>query len=367
MDLFTKSLSHILNLDHTTLQNQLFTSSHDALLKIVATGTDPDSCMLFTEPLQSSRNSVPNSGDLLVGFQAREDVAFDVVVGTDAISSYRIPKNKFVYAINDTYPYPLISSRFVQLYINVTAGNRDDVQLVYGFLANCDTRKFVAQNGWQVDEFYIKYGTYHGKEKPKPDNVPVYDMPKLRTEIPVEKYMQMAKERSDVLLPDFARAMWHPERVRLWCLPHDDAFAICAPTRGGDGLTRMWLDDVLMIDGFDFEYTVYPSKNELRCNIDALLTAHNMRRVGAMRYITYSPGEGMHSHKDAALEGGDMTFIVYLDDNSEGHIVFEQSGVRVVPRKNRCLLFGVDVMHHVLPCREAKSIITGEAVFWYKE
>ena len=336
MESFSHSLHTILNLEYDTLQQHVYPTLHAAFLKVVQPTKDKDCCVLFTEELQSS-NIVQNSGDLLVGFCARDHIDFDVRVSSmHVVGSYSIAKNTFVYAIDDTYVFPLLCTRFVHTYIDVKKGRREDLVLIYGLLAS-NTRRFVAQNGWHVGGFYLKYGMYHN-EKPADDSVDVYQLPKTRTEIPRAKYMHMAKERNSVLLQKLAETTWHPERVRLWCLPYDDDFAVLM-VASKEGLRRLWLDDVLLIDGFDFKYTVCTARHELRCNIDALLLMHNMRCVGAMRHITYQPGEGMHSHKDHSLEGGDMTFIVYLDDNSEGHIVFNDAGVCVVPRKNRCLIF----------------------------
>ena len=336
------------------------------------------------------KDDITKFADILVGFVAHENIEFEIVTHKIIIARYNLWKRQFVYAIEDNYILPIICTRFEVLQINIIKGSLNDISIVFGCIHDTDMRRFVAMNDFQTGHIYFG----HGMCSDKPYNT-YHIFPKMRDETTLQEYMNMANERTVLLLEDIAKEAWNPSRIRMWCLPFDDDFAI--NERTCKSFHKLWLDDILLIDGFDFKYqisrvvgatisddksicfesfnnrsdvvaptTLQISNNEkIFCNIHELLSQQNMNICGQVRYISYQTSEGMHLHKDNSLEGGTHTFIVYLDDNTAGHICFKNNNVKIIPRRNRCLIFDVEIPHWVEPCHEPKRIITGECAFKY--
>jgi hypothetical protein len=40
-----------------------------------------------------------------------------------------------------------------------------------------------------------------------------------------EDYQALSKERTEVIREELIQITWHPQRMRQWCLEHDDEFA----------------------------------------------------------------------------------------------------------------------------------------------
>lgn len=288
---------------------------------------------------------IQKMADVFVGFAAHNNVEIEIITNNMIIARYQLWKGQFVYAIEDNYMLPIICTRFEVIKLNIIKGSIEDISLVFGLIHNHDARRFIAMNDFKTGSIYFG----HGMCSDKPYDT-YHIFPNMRDETTLREYMTMAKERNILLLEDMSKKTWNPSRIRMWCLPFDDDFAITK--KNCRTVKRMWLDDVLLIDNFDFNYYISNEQTLLCCNIHELLHQQNMKLCGQVRYITYQSGEGMHLHKDHALEGGTHTFIIYLDNNTAGHICFQNNNVKIIPRCNRCLIFDVEVPHWVEPCHE---------------
>lgn len=322
----------------------------------------PNSTTMFCTQANGASDDISKIADFLVGFVAYGDVEIVVHNTHMTLSRYKLKKGQFVYAIDYDYIMPLLSTRFECIRLWVISGLPNDVGIVYGLLCNREVRRFISCNMTKCGTVYFGSGMCY-KECNK--DCAIYTMPNMRCIPTPQECMAMSKERTMTLLQEFAEVTWNPQRVRMWCLPFDDDFALSTERSYKNEVRKIWLDNILVIDGFDVKYQTTPGA--LHCNIDKLLRMQNMSICGQVRFVTYSSDEGMHVHKDYSLEGGTHTFVAYLDDNTAGHICFPHLCIRVIPRRNRVIIFDVDLIHCVEPCCEPKRIITGECMFsWEK-
>lgn len=358
MENIVTTFSNIRNVDYNYIITNAVECSYPSL--DLLSRNQHNTISLFRNKPTEICYEVPKIADVLVGFVAHKNVEIEIFTNKIVIARYNIWKGNFVYAIEDNYILPIICTRFHVIRINIIKGSIEDVSLIFGLIDSSDMRRFIAMNKFKTGNIY--FGSGMCSDKP----YETYNIfPNMRDETTLHEYMHMAKERTILMLEDMSKKTWNPSRIRMWCLPFDDNFAITEdkykPT------TRLWLDDVLMIDNFHFNYYLSNEEQILTCNIHELLSQQHMRLCGQIRYITYQNGEGMHLHKDHALEGGTHTFIIYLNNNTCGHICFENNNIKIIPRCNRCLIFDVEKPHWVEPCNEIKKIITGECAFIYDD
>ena len=311
------------------------------------------------------RKGLPYQGDFVVGFYATGKVKFDVYIRDNVVSSYCMCEGEFVYAIDNQMPIVLLCIRFIEGSIKVVEGDIASIEIIYASLKS-DTRRFIAQNKFysKHDNMLYTFGAgtakvhYDMKEERKNTAVgsEVTDRHYWRPWKPFKDhayYMNLSKERTSTILKEFSEAAWHPKRFMHWCLPYDELYECMGEMGAPNTYRKLYLGEVIMIDGC------------FATNIDQILEKNSLIRCGAFNRATYVKGQGMHMHKDHPLQGGEMSFILYLNDVAGGHIVFDD-GLKIAPRMGRLLIFGIDKEHYVLPCENTKEIITGECCYKYK-
>jgi hypothetical protein len=340
----------------------------NALLELIRS---PDVPCAF-ERIALESKIIPRAGDIVVGFVARESTSFDVTVGVKVVGNrHSLSKGEFVYALDDQFVIPLICLRFHE--VQVTSFEHLDV--VYACLQHQEQRRTMAQNSWYSfpvgpgDGMYLLYES--GMCTPSLQMLPVgngktlFELPSVGRK---RDFVAESKERTAILLKE-------PSRM---CLSHEDEFAIT--------LSEIWLGDVLLMDHFVLPDAALEFAWNLRSNAFAQSANVRLRNdEGASAYLSaiqtelirhgitnivvvgdsivcgsYGEGEGLHSHRDGSLQGGDLTLIVYLNDVEEGGcIVFDDWGVKIRPKKHRCIIFSVDKLHHVEPVTRGRRCIIG--------
>lgn len=353
MEQVHQCIDNLLNLSYESVASCAKHTEYDAFRE-----GKPNTTSIYLLKPKTTCAQIERCTDLLVGFMAHGDVDIELCTSKFTLSRYQLRKGQFVYAINYNYMLPIISIRFEMVSIKIHQGTTDDISVVYGCSHNTDVRRFIASNFTKSGAFYFGHGMC--KTTVNADCI-VHEMPSMRTIPTLQEYMTMSKDRTKTILEEFAALTWNPWRVRMWCLPYDDCFALTSECSYNNVMTRLWLDDILVIDGFEVKYETM--NLTLRSNIHELLKLQNMEVCGQVRHVKYKSGEGMHVHKDHSLEGGTHSFIVYLEDNAAGHICFPHNNLRIIPRRNRVVIFDVELLHYVDPCCEPKEIITGECVF----
>lgn len=356
MEQVEKCIDNIRNLTFDVATACVKSSVYDAIDAIY--DDNQNTTYVFCIKAKNVQSEIHKVTDFVVGFVAYGDVEIVLHTTKLTLSRYKLKKGQFVYAIDYDYILPLLSTRFEMIRLWVIDGSPDDVGIVYGRSSNSDTRRFIACNMTKSGTVYFGRGMCYKEFNGDCD---VYVMPNMRDIPSPKECLAMSKERSMVLLQEFAEVTWNPQRVRMWCLPFDDEFSMLPECSYKNEMRKLWLDDILVVDGVEVKYE--RNNNVLCSNIHELLRAQNMTLCGQVRFVEYASGEGMHEHKDYALEGGTHTFIAYIDNNTAGHVCFPHNGVRIIPRRNRIVVFDVELSHWVEPCCEPKRIITGECMY----
>lgn len=315
---------------------------------------------LFAEKLE--REVIPHTGDIVVGFFAKGKITFEISCAQHDVQQVSLWKNEFTYALFDAFPILMICTRYHETRVKVISGDKNDLYVLYAFL-DCDNRRFMARNQFCTECYgyentsskrYMGYssGMYHFFDS-KPNWY--YELKPWIQDPDVEEMKRRAKDRTYTLMKDFAESTWRPGRFMHWCLPFDelpeDVFPIVPIAKH---FTKLYMDDVILI-----EYAITTMKD-----IDPFLKSQGLTRVGDFHRIVYTQDGGLAIHKDNPLQGGEVSAVFYLNDADGGHIVFPSSGVRVLPKKGRCLIFDVNVSHYVEPIAfGTKEVMTCECVY----
>jgi hypothetical protein len=347
----------------------------NALLELVRSPDVP--CAFHRIALESK--TILRAGDILVGFVARESTSLDVTICDKVVCNrHSLSKGEFVYALDDQFVIPLISLRFHE----VKVSSFEHLDAIY-CLMNTEQRRTMALNSWYSfpvgpgDGMYLLYES--GMCTPSLQMPPVgkgktlFELPSVGRK---RDFVAESKERTAILLKDLSEKTWEPSRMRRWCLSHEDEFAITL-IGADESASKIWLGDVLLMDHFVLPDAAleFAWNRDVRLRNDEGASAYlsaiqtELVRHGITNIVvvgdrivcgSYGEGEGLHSHRDGSLQGGDLTLIVYLNDVEEGGcIVFDDCGVKIRPKKHRCIIFSVDKLHHVEPVTRGRRCIIG--------
>jgi hypothetical protein len=178
--------------------------------------------------------------------------------------------------------------------------------------------------------------------------------------------MLRARERAGALRADLAAAAWRPERLRRWCLAHDDEFALpTRPVRVLDGFLSPEACDALARHA---DRPVCLVRGAVAASARAALAEaleKSQELAGPLRMSSENVVQigdtraGTHEHRDNGYQGGAATLLVYLCDAS-GRTVFPGEPLAVRPLKGRAVLFDVRELHRGEPCAEPKLILAVE-------
>lgn len=323
---------------------------HHALLECIEHGK----MTLYAERLKN-RIVIPSNGDIVVGFFASDDVTFDLMCSSRiVVQRTSLKKHQFTYALSDSLPLLIICTRFHETSVSVVTGDIGNIYVVYGLL-NTEDRGFLARNKFyaECEKKYIAYcsGMYHFFDF-KPEGY--IEIPRWNRELTVEEMKQRARVRTQILLKDLVESAWRPDRFMHWCIPFDEVIEGCEFGQRKKYATKLYLNDVILIEDAAFDIQ----------DIDPFLRSQGLRRVGHFNRIVYEKEGGLELHKDNPLQGGDVSVVFYFNDADGGHIVFPGSNVRVMPKKGRCLIFDVNVLHYVEPIASGtKEVLTCECIY----
>ena len=333
------------------------------------------SCVVYAD--KHRNGSVDRNGDLLVGFYAAEaPTRFSLEIGGSHVCTHALAKGEFAFAIEGRFVAPLICLRFHDVR---THGPATQCLCVLASLQS-DTRLEMARSGrlqCRLDEgsyFQIMCGM--SQTDARSFDGPFIELPDLSSKI---DYAGLSVERTRVILEDLAKTTWHPSRIRRWYLEHDDEFFECCD----DGSSsKVFLDEgVLLMDDFipdELRGLVaaasMASSSPRLCEIPGVLQAIQTelfrRRMTSLivvgTKVTYGMTDsgGMHRHVDGSLQGGEFSLVVYLDCCEEsGRIVFCESGMKIKPKKGRCVVFDVHALHETEPSGGRRVFLACECVY----
>lgn len=332
-------------------------SAHQAFVELIEKEKTEKHCnTLFAEQLAGS--VIKRNGDIVVGFYAKGAVEYEIALGGQYYITNKLSNQQFAYALFDELPILLISTRFHEVKVTVTKGNRQDMYVIYAIL-DTNSRRFLAQN-----KFYAKCPGYDKKylatssgmfslHDSEPEGF--LQLPRWNSSPCIEQMKQLASKRTCILRREFAETTWRPDRFMHWCLPFDEV-PEDATYKYHQYLvhTKLYLNDVILIE--DVATNIQ--------DIDPFLKSQRMTRLGHFNRIDYKQDGGLPLHKDNPLQGGEVSVVFYLNNADGGHIVFPESGVRIMPKKGRCLIFDVNVLHYVEPIASGtKEVLTCECVY----
>lgn len=334
-------------------------SGHQALVELIDDETNEKrGYALYAKKLENY--IIGREGDIVVGFFTKSECEYEVGLAYYKVQKTCLRKNQFTYALFDSLPILLICTRFHEVTVNVTKGDINDIYVIYAVLAT-DQRRFIAQHKFyaQCNGYTNKYitqgqGMYSFTDD-LPDQTEYYMLQPWIQEPTVEEMIEKSKDRTSVLLQDLAESSWKPNRFMHWCLAYDEVPEDTTFPLINCG-TKLYLDEVIMIEDA-------PVNVE---EVDQFLNSQRLRRVGQFNRLSYQEGGGLPLHKDNPLQGGEVSVAIYLNNpDGRGHIVFPDSGVRIMPKKGRCLIFDVNVLHYVEPIvsESTKDVLTCECVY----
>jgi hypothetical protein len=348
----------------------------DALMRLLSDTSV--SFLVYKRPVAHPRDL--RHATLLAGFVAKRRVTVILTVADYVVLTRDLEEGDFVYAVEDRHVLPVTTLRFHEVKVHP----REHVDAVCVELQSSERRRHICRSSWHSHPFgpdrkYAQFASgmmrlldAEGQLQPGSLELPGWDRRDL---------VQEARDRTAVLLQEFAQRTWHPSRLQRWCLAHDDEFA---DAKADGSKHRMWLGDVMLLDDFVVpdELLVGFIEERRMCMAHEDASDHFLRAIQrelchhglpGLRVVgeklvcgCYHEGEeGMHAHRDESLQGGDMTLVVYLNDVPEGgHLVFCDPGLRIRPKKHRCVIFGVDKVHRVDPVtRGRKHVVACECAF----
>lgn len=164
----------------------------------------------------------------------------------------------------------------------------------------------------------------------------------------------------DESMAEFVARTWEPARHVQWCLPIDE---IPHEPLRVHADARVDVDALLADLGTLGPPRMQPlSSKPVVAAIMADLAASLGMRVSGECFVAGSTPNGMHSHRDEPLCGGDLGLIVYLTDCVGGRLVFEDGdGEELQPGRGVVASWGIRRLHH------AERVITGDKRFVFVE
>ena len=326
----------------------------------------PPPVVLFAVPWRS-QYAVDREGDLLVGFAALDgDVCeFEVSIGGHKHESLRVDamtRGSWRVALGGRFPIPLLNLRFheVRLHAQTTIEN---CWVIYAYFESSEFRNKLCRSAAlaQLSESSTWVFTSGMGRHMTTDGISELDreiirLPEIRV---ADLEMARATERTDILREELMRAAWRPDRMRRWCLEHDDDFF-------DDSVKK-----VTVIDGFfspeecqdillaasHRELGLYDSGRDVELSLAAverkLVSVLTSWSLAGRRVQLGDTARGTHMHADMPLQGGDATLLVYLnsldgDGSGGGDTCFPEQKVR--PLEGRAVLFGTRLLHMGEPC-----------------
>ncbi len=277
--------------------------------------------------------SVPRKSDVFVGVAS--DVPVTVAVAIPAAGVrwvLRVRPGVVTPALDGRSFLPLIALRFHEVTVEVLDGGDDEsVRLVYAVLSNAARRGFVAKKqAFEMADgktLVIQHGMAGVVDAP----------PAGACVLPDVEERQVAEVRRkfwDESMPEFVARTWHPARHVRWCLPVDEVPH--DPLRVHD--VRVDVD--ALVAGLGNAVLGPPRMLPMGdCGAAAAvlgdLAASLGLRVSGDRLVAGSTRDGMYSHRDEPLCGGDLALIVYLTDCEGGRLVFEDGDEEIPAARPR--------------------------------
>lgn len=330
-------------------------------------------CSFSTRKYDS--NLISRYSDLLIGFYSFKPVSFDVYIGGQKICTHNLQKKTFVFAYHNRYFISFISLRFHEVTIKILHGDASDLYFVDCFLSTDDRRMLSQKPSYVIiDEHQIGIfmNGMHGVNNISSIKEKINDMIQLPDLTPTRDFIKESKYRVDLIRKDLIEKTWHPSRIRTWCLDVEDEF--CDISLTGISNRFRWLDDILLFDEFfylDTDLSEFMRDHPIQLvNEPKLLEIINkrfqhhkipLRTIGSKVTLGINDS-GMHEHKDASLQGGSHSLLIYLSTPESGETVFESN--KILVKKNRAILFSVEKLHHALPVKSGhKYIAACECIF----
>lgn len=406
----------------------LFVRDYDQAMMFIL--GDPDAqCVLFTQ--ECTPGGLSRESDLLVGFWAAGDkpACFTVTIGGKAYTRVKLRPGEFAYAVDGRYVVPFLALRFheVRLEAEGPDGGLDQLLRV-GAVTQWHTRQkitfFGAYTCGTLEDHtdhvmlcatgmasVMTTTALKDDLAVQPLRVPLPDLGQRAMHMHAQQLQLAASHRMAVLREQLAAAAWRPERMRAWCLPHDDEFAAenggtesgMSGMSGMLGGRGMWLgtcggvvhvsDGAVLVEEADVARVMpacpAPGKHappalhrspELVALLQSRLQQappdsplRRLRVVGdAVTLGRYMGGQqGMHAHRDGSLQGGTLSLVLYLTTpRGGGRIVFHHSHgdaahtTAIAARTGRCVLFDVDALHHVEAVTDGDKLMVACECMW---
>lgn len=174
---------------------------------------------------------VSRSGDLLIGFAALDGPtpSFQLRIGAgithEGMKHAPLAPGEMRMAVDDGFVLPLVGMQYHDVYID--AAPSADLSSLWMLYATVDwsTRCELARKplsaqlaGKGDSTLYITSGLCGLCSMSKADTI---RLARVDLELPSRT---RTNARLELLKPGIMEAAWHPERMRRWCLEHDDEF-----------------------------------------------------------------------------------------------------------------------------------------------
>ena len=192
---------------------------------------------LYACKLLKGDKEIGKHGDFILGYYSDVPISFEVNQGDHYKEIIQLKNGEFKYAVNQSYPFLLISASWSEFRIKEKDIDISNVYVIYGLLQK-PARLFLAQtNGMtfsldtQSDDnastkTYMYYRGHIGTFRPDDSLHLSFDqlpMRKLNVYHPAVKEMiKKSKEKNMVFLKELMEYTWHPKRFMAWCVPYNE-------------------------------------------------------------------------------------------------------------------------------------------------
>ena len=245
---------------------------------------------------------------------------------------------------------PLICLRFHEVRVKVLDGDPESVRLVGAWTSSAARRGFFQRpSAFKLTDgktLVITSGMAGVTE----------DVPEDACMLPEVPAVVAVKARRETASMGPIAKTWDPERHMQWCLRHD-------PLRVHDVGGGVPVDALLA----DSDSRGPPRMLKLKdfgateVILQTLAASLGMRLAGEC-FVAGSTPDGMHSHRDEPLCGGDLALIVYLTDCEGGRVIFEDGDCEELqPGRGVVASWGIRRLHR------SEKVRSGEKRFVFVE
>lgn len=369
-----------------------------------------------------------SGGDLLLGFRAPPgpSASLEVLVGGRRCAMMELPAQGGFVPAAYTSPLPLLCLRFHEVGVRLLAERPLRIEVIYGCLPPA-ARRSLAMRHWGLPDRWSWHcsgdvsdpGAWRWTSAPAESwtfgaGMMYHAISAVDGMLPSAHPWTLPSGPADHTPPPAARRAflgvyqrelmqrtWRPDRLVQWCLDVEEAQAAPAPPRArrcpAHFTYMLRMDDVLVarhavgpqtcmaLCSWIDTAALAPSETPVRLLraprvAEALRQAvertwPRLRVVGdAVSVGKYLPGQGLPTHRDGPLQGGDVSVVLCLNDHrtplsfkATGHDTRGQPGFHVAARAGTLVVFSTDKLHSVgpLPASCGPRYMCGCEAVWY--